>query len=301
MDPSEREPKKEGGHEKISPTAWGVAYRRTLSDIPYSKEVFDELQEIVRRTRSAEELAALESLRYAEVTPMFEARYKLVNRLLEENKTKQILEIAAGFSPRGIEMAQDPSVQYVALDLPGVTNEMRAILEKLAGQSKIPRQPNLHLEEGDATEAGDLERAAALFKQQPINVINEGLLRYLSFEEKTKVAQNIKTLLERFGGAWITPDISTRSLDSFGGDERMKRQNANVQRLTGIDLSGNFFESEEAAKKFFEDLGFSVEGRSFKEIAGELVSPQKLNLSPEQVEKMIGGRTVFVMRLRGEG
>jgi hypothetical protein len=30
------------GHERISPTAWIVAYCRTLSDIPYSKEIFQE-------------------------------------------------------------------------------------------------------------------------------------------------------------------------------------------------------------------------------------------------------------------
>ena len=298
MDSLERKPEKKEGYEKISPTAWGVAYRRTLSDIPYSTEIFDELQEIVQQTRSAEELAVLESLRLPEITPMFEARYKLTNRLLAENKTNQILEIAAGFSPRGIEMAQDPSMQYVELDLPGVTNEKRAIFEKLIGQSKIPKQENLRLEEGNATEMGDLERAVKHFKQEPINVINEGLLRYLSFEEKTKLAQSIHVLLERFGGTWITPDISTQSLDSFGGDERMKGQNANVERLTGIDFSKNNFESVEAAQKFFEGLGFSVEIHSFKEIADELVSPQKLNLSPEQVEKIIGRRVVFVMRLR---
>ena len=294
MDSPEQKSRKNEEYKKISPTAWGVAYRRTLANIPYSQEIFDELQEIVQRTRTPEEI---EALQYPEITPMFEARYKLTNQVLKENKTNQILEIAAGFSPRGIEMAKDPTLQYVELDLPGVAYEKRAILEKLIAQAKISQLPNLHIEEGSALEMSDLERAVQSFKQEPLNVVNEGLLRYLSVEERTKLAKHVHALLERFGGAWITPDISIQT-DSFEQlNDRMKEQNARVERLTGLDFSKNRFASEDAARSFFEDLGFEVEQHSFMEVSQELISPQKLNLSFGEVQKMIG-RVAFVMRLK---
>ena len=299
MDSIEQKPeKKEGSYERISPTAWGVAYRRTFTDIPYSTEIFDELQEIMKRTKSAAELEQLESLKYPEMTPMFEARYKLVNRLLKENNANQILEIASGFSQRGIEMAQDPSVEYVEVDLPAVIAEKRGVMEKLIAEKKIPEQPNLHIDEGSALDMNDLSKAAEPFKEKPIAVVNEGLLRYLNFEEKATVARNVHELLERFGGVWITPDITLREGISDQSDEKMKAQNARVEKLVGVDFSKNVFDNEDAARKFFEDLGFSVERHSFTEMNNELVSPQKLNLSSEQVEKTIGRLVVFAMRLK---
>ncbi|MGC0776804.1 MAG: class I SAM-dependent methyltransferase, partial [Candidatus Acidiferrum sp.] len=201
MDSLERKAEREvGSYEKISPTAWGVAYRRTLSDIPFSLEIFDELQKIVQQTRSAAELRDLEQSNYPEITPVFEARFKLVNRLLKKNNAQQILEIAAGFSPRSIEIAKDPTVEYVEVDLPGVMNEKRSIIEKLAKQSKIPRASNLHLTVGNALDMQDLLTATKPFRKEPIAVVNEGFLRYLNVEERTAVAKNVYQLLERFGG-----------------------------------------------------------------------------------------------------
>ncbi len=175
--------KQESSHERVSVTAWRVAYRRTLSDIPFSSEIFDELQKIMRRTRSAVELQELDQLVQPDITPIFEARFKLVNRLLKEQNATQILEIAAGFSPRSLTMARDPSVEYSEMDLPGVMSEKRSIFEELAKQSKIPRYPNVHLNAGNALVMSDLLSAVKPFRKEPSAVVIEGLLRYLTFAE----------------------------------------------------------------------------------------------------------------------
>jgi O-methyltransferase involved in polyketide biosynthesis len=292
-------PERQGSHERISVTAWRVAYRRTLSDIPFSVEVFDELQKIMRRTRSAAELQELDQLVQPDITPIFEARFKLVNRLLNEQRARQILEIAAGFSPRSLAMARDPSVEYSEMDLPGLVGEKRSIFEELVKQAKIPRYPNVHLNAGNALVMGDLLAAVKPFRKEPIAVVNEGLLRYLTFEEKTIMARNVQELLRLFGGAWITPDLSLRPQSAFGlSGERRREQFARIERMTGIDVAKNYFENEDAARAFFEDLGFRIERHSFMEIADELVSPERLHLSNEQVEKEIGRLAVFVMKLR---
>ena len=294
-DPS---PERQGAHERISVTAWRVAYRRTLSDIPFSVEVFDELQKIMRRTRSAAELQELDQLVQPDITPIFEARFKLVNRLLKEQNARQILEIAAGFSPRSLAMARDPAVEYSEMDLPGLVSEKRSIFEELVKQSKIPRYPNVHLNAGNALVMGDLLAAVKPFRKEPVAVVNEGLLRYLTFEEKTVMARNVQELLGLFGGTWITPDLSLRPQSAFGlSGERRREQFARIERMTGIDVAKNYFENEDAARVFFEDLGFRIERHSFVEIADELVSPQNLHLSSEQVEKEIGRLAVFVMKL----
>ena len=297
LDPSPE--KREGSRERVSVTAWRVAYRRTLSDIPFSSEIFDELQKIMQRTRSVAELQELEQLVQPDITPIFEARFKLVNRLLKEQNVKQILEIAAGFSPRSLAMAGDPSVEYSEMDLPGLMSEKRSVFEELIKQSRIPRYPNVHLNAGNALVMSDLLSAVKRFRQEPIAVVNEGLLRYLTFEEKAIVVRNVQELLRLFGGVWITPDLSLRPQGIFGlSGERMRDQFARIERMTGIDVAKNYFGNEDTARAFFEDLGFRIERHSFMEIADDLVSPQRLHLSKEQVEKEIGRLAVLVMKLR---
>ena len=280
-----------GGHERISPTACFVAYCRTLSDIPYSQEIFQELQETIKTTKWFEEFAKFSTSKTLEIAPTFEARYKLVNRILKEKGINQVLEIASGFSPRGIQLAQDPSIEYIGMDLPGVAGDMKALLQKLISSGQIPHQPNYHLCEGSALNLSDLYAATSRFKEQPIAVVNEGLLRYLSFEEKAVVATNVRQLLDRFGGVWVTPD---RSVQRQLPDE--KEQDLQISRLTGIDLAKNYFDHEDAARIFFEKLGYRVEQRSFQEVADQLISPARLNLPQEKINKALD-HAVFLMTI----
>jgi O-methyltransferase involved in polyketide biosynthesis len=153
-------------------------------------------------------------------------------------------------------------------------------------------RPHLFLEQGDALSQDDMQRATVHFSMpQPLAIVHEGLMRYLTFEQKAQVAKNIKALLETYGGVYITPDITLKVFI----DERMKKIFSN---MVGMDVSANAFENIEAAEKFFDDLGFTVEKHPFTEIKDELVSPQRLGLSEEQVQEAIGTPIFFVMRLK---
>jgi O-methyltransferase involved in polyketide biosynthesis len=292
--------KTEEAYERISPTAWLTAYQRTLSDIPLANEMYRELQEIIRQTRSPAEVQELEKLRRPETSFVWESRFKIVDRLIKEQHIDQVLEIASGYSPRGLNMSKDASVEYVEIDLPNIIEEKRRIVEKLVGRSEAPIERNLHLAEGNALESRDLFAAARFFKARPVAVVNEGLLPYLNHNEKAILGKNIHGLLERFGGAWITPDIATQTQAALF-KERTAGRAARIEHLTGIDIMKNRFENEEAARLFFEGLGFSVEEHSFTEIAGELVSSPHWRLSPEQVKKIMGRLTAFVMETNAAG
>lgn len=284
--------------ERISPTAWLTAYNRTLSDIPLSLEIFAELQAIIKQTRTAEEIEELEKLKSPEMTPVWEARFKMVNHLLKIYQPKQILEIAAGFSSRGLEMAKDASVEYVEVDLPGLVREKGLIVEKLIAQSKVPAQPNFHLEVGSALNLQDLLAATRFFAAKPIAIVSEGFLTYLSLDEKEAFGKNIRTILERFGGVWIIPDVPIQPLNLGISAEALKERAAKFGALTGIDLLKNFFENEASARTFFESLGFRVERHSVMDVMHELVSFQLGNPAHEQLEKVIGQGVAFVCALK---
>lgn len=286
---------KGGRYEKIGPTAWGVAYERSLSDIKYAKGIFDELNNVVKSINPIQ-IEYMESVKKSKLAPQFEARYKLINHLIEKNKINQILEIASGLSPRGLEMTdENQSLQYVEVDLPVMAGYKREMLQNLFAQHKAKARNNLHIEDGNALDQNSLLAATQYFKNEPTTIVSEGLLRYLNFNQKAVVARNVQSLLEKFGGSWITPDVTLKKILAYE-DERIDNRRR-ILALSGIDVGANSFESEEEARKFFVDLGFSVERHSFLEVIDELVSPKKLGLSPKEVEDSLRYAVVFVMKL----
>ena len=115
--------------EKVIPTARMVAYRRTFSDIPYSLEIFEALEDIKKRN-NYEEIPA--DLKKPELAPQFEARHKLIDKLIYQTHSKQILELASGFSSRGLSMSKEDNFNYVELDLPSVIKEKQQIIKGIA-------------------------------------------------------------------------------------------------------------------------------------------------------------------------
>jgi len=288
------EQKKEEGYGKIAPTAWGVAYDRAQGDIKYAKEIFDEIDAVVAPTDPLE-IEYMEHKKRARNSPMFEARYKLINRLIAENKTDQILEIASGLAPRGLAMTEeDPSLCYVEVDLPVMAENKRRILDNLFTKGRANPQKNLCIENGDALSLESLEKATVCFEKKPVTIVNEGLLRYLSFEQKALVAKNISTLLGKFGGTWITSDITlARALSNR--DERKVNKEL-VKALSGIDVDKNSFQDVEEAVNYFQNLGFTVERHSFLEVIDDLISPKNIGLSEEETRSLLTPFVVFVMR-----
>jgi O-methyltransferase involved in polyketide biosynthesis len=281
----------ETDHSRVAPTAYGVAYLRTFSDIPLTGEIFDALGAHMQDTGQTYTPGTASKDRLA---PQLEARYKLVDGLIAASGATQILELAAGIAPRGINLSTtNPDIHYVELDLQGVMQEKQAILSKLS----TPKPPNLRIVEGNALSQEDVANAASEFsKDRPVTIVNEGFMRYLTFPEKSILAHNVRGLLTEFGGVWITPDISMRQALSRE-DEAASGHTQSLRQTTGIDVSQNVFENVEQAQIFFEDLGFEVERHSFLEVSDQLASPAKLDMTAKDVKQLNEPCVAFVMKL----
>jgi O-methyltransferase involved in polyketide biosynthesis len=244
----------------ISPTAKIVAYWRTLSDIPFAREVSDAVH--------AEE-TALQMLGGAiELSRQFspsaiEARYKSINVGIERVHATNVLELAYGLSPRCLSLASTGST-YVATDLPGLLAESRPIMEGLARD--LPLAGRLHFEPVNVLERDQLESAAAHFKGSRFVVCNEGLLMYLSKEEKARMAENIRALLLGSGGAWITTDLEFTQIRGImfahlkpEVKQRFIDLMSSLSSQVGRDLPSYEFANSGEAQQFYEDLGFQIE------------------------------------------
>lgn len=269
---------------QVSVTALIPAFARgEFTDIPLAKEVLACLRskgpilaEGPWTQRNAHEYA-----------PLLEARFKAVNRILEESGVKQVLELAAGLSTRGMEMAQR-GVVYVESDLAESMVMKREVVTTVLGH--VPK--SLHLCPASVIDRQELLKCCSVFADRPVAVTTEGLLRYLTFEEKTQLAANVHEILSRFGGMWITPDIHLRhwAHRHRGPAEREKE----TERL-GRSLDPNYFDDLDHARGFFESCGFRVESRPLLEGIRDRVI--LLPTAPEEIVAELNERRIFILRV----
>jgi O-methyltransferase involved in polyketide biosynthesis len=266
---------------QVSVTAMVPAFARgEYTKIPWAKEMLAILR--ARETALSHGPWSEQSARgYA---PLFEARFLAVSRLLQEKRATQVLELAAGLSPRGIELAQR-GVVYVEADLADSSAMKRELVTAILGS--VPK--NLHLCAASVIDREQLLACCSAFNaEQPVAVTTEGLLRYLTFEEKTQLATNVHEVLRRHGGWWITTDIHLRSF--------FQRQTAayreNEKETLGRSLDSNYFADVDHARQFFEGCGFVVDSRPLIEgIHDQLTAPQD---DPE-ITALLKQYTLFVM------
>lgn len=252
---------KKNGYSKISPTAKITAYWKSLSDIPYSKEIAKE----VNAEQSAKEMIGdrMEwSMNYSPT--MFEVRYKSINYGLKKNGIENVLELASGLSSRGLEIASKGGI-YVGTDLPEMYNESSKIIIDIANRERVPLN-NIHLQPANVLNRDELVNAAEYLKGKRFAICNEGLLMYLTMEEKEIMARHIRDLLINTGGIWITTDIDFKSwrkaiinLFKENVNEAIKSALEKLSNQTGTDLFKNDFTNKDKAIKFYKNIGFEIE------------------------------------------
>jgi hypothetical protein len=247
-------------HDKISPTAKLAAYFRSLSNIPFAKEIANAIQaEKTSRQMLGDKLATM-----AKFHPtVIEARYKTINSGLSKIGPEAVVEFACGLLPRGLEFANN-NIDYLGTDLPDILSESSLILNGIASRSGISKA-KLLFQPCDVLNSDQVNKSVSIFKGREIGVCNEGLLMYLTMKEKAIMAENIREILQHSGGAWITTDIVTREsrkilFESVKTDQRdfFKSVFGDISSQTGRDIVGNDFADEAEAFSFYKTLGFDI-------------------------------------------
>jgi O-methyltransferase involved in polyketide biosynthesis len=255
---------------RVSVTALIPAFARgEYTEIPWAKEIL-----AVLRDRGA----TLSDSPWPEpgvrgYAPFFDVRFRAVSRLVEETAATQVLELAAGLSPRGLDLAQR-GVVYVEADLAESTARKREIVTAILGS--VPT--NLHLSTASVIDRAQLLACCSPFVAgYPVAVTTEGLLRYLTFDEKAALAANVREILRRYGGWWITPDIHLKTWAL----RRSLAHRQNEQETLGRNLDSNYFENVDHARRFFEDCGFLVDSRPLLEgFQDQIAPPENEELIP---------------------
>lgn len=267
--------------ESISPTAILTSYPRTFTDISYEKEIYKWL------SKNCNEDVKLNKM----LAPEIEARYKLTNKILDELGIKQVLELAAGYSSRGLIYSQK-GYNYIEMDLESVSKNKIRLLNDIDNINN-----NLHIISGNALNYDDYTKCDKYFdSKKEVAIINEGLLRYLTFEEKKVVATNIYNYLKKYKGVWITCDVTPKKILQKQ-DECIPNYNTDVSTITSRNDLRERFEDIEHIKSFFGEIGFkNIEIHKFIEMKDELKSFDILGIDKNQYDELLETAIVAILK-----
>ncbi len=209
-----------------------------------------------------------------------ELRYRSMNAFIQETGAKTIVDLPCGYTPRALEDFIGDK-RYIACDLPAVAEEMGPLVEKILAERGWKRDVTYH--GVDATNYASL-RAALEGAQGPLCITTEGLLMYLTHPELAALLDNIRRILEEFGGVWITQDPEVgrvyiaMTVVSMSSDPAAAK--AAMEALDGGADMGTVL------KAMAGDKGRSALGASMDTFGGEadVDFSKAMNYRPEQAE-----------------
>ena len=178
----------------------------------------------------------------------------LIRQLIEQQGVEQIVEIAAGLSPRGYRFCQQyPQLQYTEADLPGMAGRKRRVLQQLQPEQRHRvRSCNILAESGDDSIAALL---TSLDPQKKTLIITEGLVNYFELPVIravwARIAGGLKTFPQGFYLTDLYPDFA---------DHPSYRYVKLAQKLVGFFTRGEWplhYASDHEIRAGFLADGFS--------------------------------------------
>jgi O-methyltransferase involved in polyketide biosynthesis len=132
----------------------------------------------------------------------------LLERAIDEAGITQVVEVAAGLSPRGWRFTQryGERLTYIEADLPDMARRKREALEKMGSLSDRHRVVALDALVDDGPDSLDA-LASELDPGTGVAVITEGLLGYLDGESVAGVWRRVARMFERFPDGRYISDL----------------------------------------------------------------------------------------------
>lgn len=267
-------------YTRISSTAYHVAAARAHGTVTYA-DAIAKLCDTEKRT----EHFFKENGHVVDIARMRSFTHAMVQRLystyaaVRNTGIPRVLELASGLSPLGLIATESKHRIYIETDLPEIIEEKQRIVHTI---TTSPRQ-NLSFTHHDVMSHASWERIVSLLARddRPLGIVSEGLLMYLSYDERSALYDHIHNALQVLGGMWVTPDIVLKKYVCAGAARSARTQemyNAYV-RGTGCDTATYAYESYEDAVTHLKQHGLHVHWRYQTSLAPRAVPHDVLEKS----------------------
>jgi O-methyltransferase involved in polyketide biosynthesis len=196
---------------RVSPTAHYTGYvwaRNGLSHPELATRegriLFDSLQPVMLGSQAIGG-ATLESYLLAR----HQAIDALLERAIEAGEVSQVIEVAAGLSPRGWRFTRryGDRLVYVEADLPGMASRKQAALERIGSLGERHRVRALDVLRDDDAPGSLAVVAGELDQRQGLAIVTEGLLGYLPTDAVAGIWRRFASTLSEFAGGRYISDL----------------------------------------------------------------------------------------------
>ncbi len=254
----------------ISPSAYALLAMKSMTSIPYAREAAALFPQVEKFTP---DFAAFKEEYWNRILH-FENRYWSIDQLMTGIPVTNILELSSGFSFRGLALSRERTVYYIDTDLPGVIAGKQRFVDALisaadqqpgdqmtagripVGESADQQPGRYELQPLNVLDASAFDALVERFPAGPLTIVNEGLLMYLDLPEKEQLCQNIRNILLRRGGCWITADIYIKKPE---GEPPLDTSDS-FRRWTELHkIEEKKFSDFHAAADFFSEMGFTID------------------------------------------
>ncbi|WP_203336704.1 class I SAM-dependent methyltransferase [Nocardioides limicola] len=181
------------------------------------------------------------------------ARHRLIDQLLTEaieaGEVTQVVEIAAGMSPRGLWFTDNYPVRYVETDLPAMAARKRDLLGTRPDHHQVVAADALGTGPGSLVDV-----LAGLDRSAGVAVISEGLLNYLP-------AADVRRLWATIAGA-----LAEHPHGRYLSDLHLSGENTGAAARIGAQMIGAFvrgrihlhFTDTDEAQRVLLESGFTA-------------------------------------------
>jgi len=203
--------------EAISPTAHYTGYVWARHGLSHSELETLQGRLLFESLRPA--IGAMRTLGGSSLESYLLTRHRaldvLLERAIEHHGVTQVIEVAAGLSPRGWRFTEryGARVTYVEADLPGMAARKREALERMGSLGEHHRVAEVDaLRDGGPGSLAAL--AASLEPSGGLAIVTEGLLGYLPRDAVEGIWRRFATALSGFAGGRYISDIHIGELQS---------------------------------------------------------------------------------------
>lgn len=231
----------------ISPSARALLLVKSQTTLPYARATAELLFGTEAVAKAGSDAAASPAILGRQ--RHFELRARSIDEALRMRNATRVLELAAGLSMRGLATAEQDGMVYVDTDLPEMAATKAALITQL---HPATLGGELRVQALDALDATAFRAMVGTIPSGMLAIVHEGLLMYLSDEEKARLASHVRTALLERGGWWMTADVYVR------GPTHVHRAAETQRFLDQHKVEENKFTSFAAAASFFEAQGFTV-------------------------------------------
>lgn len=185
---------------------------------------------------------------------MLEPRHRAIDYfILTKFPYRQIVELACGFSPRGMTFADNPEFNYIESDLPSMLKIKEEKVSKIYNEKNLDRS-NHKFAPLDIFHENMYEKLNSfIIKKEKTIVISEGLTPYFNKEQLKKIFTNIaKFLKDSGGGVYITDIFHVEDLDRNIANSSLMKM---ALGLLNAKIQNNIINSDDG-QLFLKECGF---------------------------------------------